>query len=308
MNKKSDMNQFEKIEELLLKADLDSDKYEDLILNRMKYKIETGTIKSNTEREEKTMKKKFSKPSRVLIITLTTLMLGVSAAYATDTLSTILAFFKIGNTEITQYGETQTTTSTNPEEEQTLEWMQEGYKGKLFDKSGKEVLYGTVQDYYTSDGKKITGMGVKDLPDGSHDFIITTEENDENYEKPLTLEEVKKVADSDIKIPNYLPKGYTFKEGYTSFNGAGVNLAYENASQDTITILASSTKEATNGVASTEEVTETSIDGKKVLISGDAAFWENKGVDYQLYWNLANSNDVLTIDMKELTKIVESMK
>ncbi len=308
MNKKTDMNEFQKIEELLLNLDLGSDKHEEMLFNQMKYKIQTGTIKSNTEREEKTMKKKFSKPSRVLIITLTTLMLGVSAAYATDTLSTILAFFKIENTEITQYGETQTTTSTNPEEEQTLEWMQEGYKGKLFDKSGKEVLYGTVQDYYTSDGKKITGMGVKDLADGSHDFIITTEENDENYEKPLTLEEVKKVADSDIKIPNYVPKGYTFKEGYTSFNGAGVNISYENASQDRITILASSTKEATNGVASTEEVTEISIDGKKVLISGDVAFWENKGVDYQLYWNLANSNDVLTIDMKELTKIVESMK
>lgn len=308
MNKKTDMNQFKEIEELLLNADLDSDKYEDLILNRMKYKIETGTIKSNIEREGKNMKKKYSKSYRVLIITLTTLMLGVSVAYATDTLSSILAFFNIGNIEITQYEENETNAKTNSEGEQTLEWMQEGYKGKLFDKDGKEVLYGTVQDYYTADGEKITGMGVKDLPDGTHDFVTYTEANDENYEKPLTLEDVKKVADSDIKLPNYLPKGFVFKEGYASFNGAGINLVYENSSQDTIVILGSTTKEATNGVASTEEVTETFIDGKKVLVSGNGAFWEIKGSSYQLYWNLENNSEILTMNMKELSKIIESMK
>lgn len=309
MNKKSDKSEFKQIEDLLINADVGSSKCEDLILSRLKYKIETGTIKLNDiEKEERYMKNKFS---RVATLTLVTLILGVSVTYASEGLSSIIAFFQVGNTEITQYGQDDNTKLVNNEnDEMTIEFMQEGFKGKLFDKDGNEAVYGKNKDYYTADGKMITEMFVKDLPNGDHEFITSTEENDSSDEKKLSLDEVKKVANSDIKLPNYLPQGYVFKDATTSFEGAGVNAVYGNTSGDTIVILAATTKEAANGVVTTEEVTETFIDGKKVTLSGNGAFWELKGTTYQLYWNLEDSNvdEIHYMDMKEVSKIIESMK
>lgn len=304
MSNRLDTNEFEKVEELLIKADVNSKDYEEQIFNRIKYKIETGNIKSNTyEKDELYMKKKTFRPSKVVGLTLATIILGMSVAYATGTLSSILARFQVGNIEITQYGETKEENQNASTEELTLKDMQEGFKGKLFDKNGKEVLYAEVDDYYTADGKEITGMGVRDLENGGHEFYISTEKDESNTR--ITLEEAKKVADSKITFPNYLPEGYKFKEAYSSFKGAGIHLNYENSNKDKITILASTTKEATSGVASTEEIKEISVDGKKLTVSGNAVFWEKYGTSYQLYWNFEKES---TIDMNEVSKIIDSMK
>lgn len=307
MNKKSDIDKLKKLEELLLNSDLNCNKSKNIILNRLLFKIETGTIKSNDiEKDDKYMSKKISKQSKIIATTLATLILGVSAAYASGTLSSIIEHFQIGNTEIIQYAATDPAVSEESNvEELPLDFMEQGYKGKLFDKNGKEALYGSLQEYYTADGILITGMGVKDLPNGEHEFMVLTAENDPSYEKPLTLEEVKNIADKKINFPSYLPDGYNFKEGYTSFKGAGTNVNYSNKSGDSITILAATTKEAACGVASTDTVTETTIDGKKVMISTNCAFWESNNTSYQFYWNFTNEN---SMDMTEVSKIIESIK
>ncbi|GCD12540.1 DUF4367 domain-containing protein [Clostridium tagluense] len=312
MNKKSDMNELKQLEDLLINVDVNSSEHEATILNRLKYKIETGTIKSNyIEKDGLYMKKKFFRPATIAGLALATFISGASAAYASGTLDSIIAHFQVGHTQITQYASNNEAKDVNTESDaKSLKFMQEGYKGKLFDKNGKEAIYGESKTYYTADGKIITEMGVKDLPNGEHEFVISTEENTSSNEKSLTLEEVKKVANSNSKLPNYLPQGYAFKNATTSFKGAGVNVVYGNSLGDTITLLASSTKEATCGVASTGKVSETSIDGKKVTLSTNCAFWESKGVTYQLYWNFKNSSEDKTpsMDMKEVSKIIESMK
>lgn len=312
MNRKSDRDELKQIEELLMNTEVESSKYKELIFNRLKYKIETGTIKSNDiEKDDTYMKKKFLKPSRVATLTLALLICGASATYGSEILSSIIARFQVGHTEITQYSQYDEDQSVNTEtEEITLEFMQEGFKGKLFDKDGKDALYGEHQEYYTADGKLITSMFINDSPNGKQEFLVFTEENDPTAEKTLTLEEVKQVANSHIKLPTYLPQGYSFKEATTSFEGNGVNAVYENKSRETIVILASTTKEATNGVAVTDEVTETTIDGKKVTLSTNCAFWESKDVTYQLYWNFKESTDgkIPTMDREEVSKIIESMK
>ncbi|WP_252236763.1 DUF4367 domain-containing protein [Clostridium sp. CH2] len=309
MNRKADENELKQIENLLMNTEVDSSKCEEIIFNRLKYKIETGTIKSDDkEKDDIYMKNKKIKTSRVAVLTLAILMCSVSVTYGSEILSSIKARFQVGNTEITQYEANDEANSTDSSaDEMSLEFMQEGFKGKLFDKNGNEALYGEHQEYYNAEGKLITGMGVKDLPNGKHEFIASTDTADE---KMLTLKEIKKIANKDIKLPNYLPQGYSFKEGITSFEGAGVNAVYEKKSEGTIVILASTTKEATNGVATTDSVSETSIDGKKVTLSTNCAFWESNDVSYQLYWNFENSNDGKTpsMDMKEVSKIIESMK
>lgn len=312
MNRKSDKNEFKQIEDLLINTDVESSKYEELIFNRLKYKIETQTIKSNDmEKDDRDMKKKFFKPSKVVTLTLATLLCGVTVTYGSEILSSIIARFQVGNTEITQYETNREEQSVNPPTDViTLKEMQAGFKGKLFDQDGNEALYGEHQDYYTAEGKWIESMMVKDLPNGGHEFVVSTGDGATSDEKALTLEEVKEVAHKDIELPTYLPQGYSFKEATTSFEGAGVNAVYGNQSGDTIVLLASATKEATTGVATIDEVTETTVAGQKVTLSTNCAFWESKAISYQMYWNFQDQGaaEIPSMDMTEVSKIIESIK
>lgn len=312
MNRKSDRNEFKQIEDLLINADVESSKCEERIYNRLKYKIETGTITSNErEKEDRSMKKKFLRPSRVATLTIATLICGASITYGGEILSSIMARFQVGHTEITQYGEYDETQVNDTQNEGiSLPTIQEGFKGKLFDKNGEEAVYGEHQEYYTAEGKIITSMMIKDLPNGGYEFVISTEEGESSDKKVFTLEEVKEAADKNIELPSYLPQGYSFKEAIVSFEGAGVNAVYGDQSGDTIVILASTTKEATTGVATIDEVTQTTIGGKAVTLSTNCAFWEAEGVSYQFYWNFQDSIDgnIPSMDMEEVSKMIESMK
>lgn len=52
MNRKSDNNELNQIENLLINTEVDSSKCEEIIFNRLKYKIETGTIKSDDKEKD----------------------------------------------------------------------------------------------------------------------------------------------------------------------------------------------------------------------------------------------------------------
>lgn len=308
MNRKSDRNEFKHIEDLLHNTDVESSKYEELIFNRLKYKLEAGTIKLNAiEKGDRDMKKKNFKALKVAKLTVATLVFGATVTYGSEILSSVIARFQVGNTEITQY---ESNTKEQSMDGLTLEQMQEGFRGKLFDQEGNEVLYGECEDYYTQDGKWIESMMVKDLPNGGHEFIIYASEGISGADKILSLEEVKEVAYKGINLPTYLPQGYSFKEATASFEGAGINVVYSNEVGDSIVLLASATKEATTGVATTDEVTETTIAGEKVTLSTNSAFWESKGISYQMYWNFQDQEaaEMPSMDMTEVSKIIASIK
>ncbi|MGL4738986.1 MAG: DUF4367 domain-containing protein, partial [Cellulosilyticaceae bacterium] len=246
-------------------------------------------------------------PAKVATLTIATLIFGASITYGDEILSSILARFQVGHTEITQQGQTDEQADQTEPESLSLECMQEGFRGKLFDQEGNDAVYGEHQEYYTAEGALITSMMVKDLPNGEYAFIVEAEEM---QDKVLTLEEVKQVAHSGIKLPSYLPQGYDFKEATTSYEGAGVHVVYENKAGESIVLLASATKEATSGVVTMDEVTETTIGGKAVTLSTNCAFWESDAISYQFYWNLAegSADQIPAMDMKEVSKIIESMK
>lgn len=308
MSKKVDTNKFKEIEELLKKLDVDSDKYKKNIFNDLKYKIENKQIYNNMEKDDIYMKNKFFKPSRIAIAMSTTLVLGTTFIYGDEILSSIIKVLKVGNTEIVQYDNfnEQNSNYSNDglyleNDALSLEDMQEGFKGKLFDKNGNEILYGEHNEYYSVDGKLITEMMVKDLPNGKHEFVVGTESIDN---KINSLSEVKKIANTNIKFANYIPKEYKFKEAISSSEGNNINLTYENESGETIVIIASSEKEVSLYIATTEDFKEIYIDDIKVLISKQSAVWEIDNVDYQLYWNLDDVNEQMNID--EVSKIIKS--
>ena len=189
----------------------------------------------------------------------------------------------------------------------SLKAMQQGFKGKLFDKDGNEVLYGEHQEYYDVNGNLITSFGVKDLENGGHEFAISTELTKLNEEKIFDLENVKKVANSNIKFFNYLPEGFEFKDGSSESNGNDVFLTYENKLGETISIFSFLDSKTTQSIATIEEIREEHIDGKNVIITGNSAFLESEGVTYQLYLN-SNKDENNSINVEELSKMIKSME
>lgn len=124
-----------------------------------------------------------------------------------------------------------------------------------------------------------------------------------------TLDEIKNSVSENIKFPTYLPEGYEFKEGLVKFNGDSVELTYGNNLGESITMNISTSKESTNGVIVDENtnIEEKYIDGKKVVLAGNAAVWESEGVTYQLYLN-SNKDENNSINVEELSKMIKSMK
>ncbi len=300
-------NEFKEIEDLLDKADVGSDRYKQTIFNKLKFKMETGTLKTNNNLENDFVnKRKFFKPAKVATLALGVVLVGTGAAYGSQVISSIIERFIVGDTEIVQYDMDKLEDfSFN---EMSLEAIQEGFKGKLFDKDGNEVLYGEHQEYYNKDGELITTFGTKSSTDGNDEIeFFAYTDNDSDIDRVFTLNEIKNSASENIKFPTYLPEGYDFKEGLSKFNGNSIELTYGNDSGESITINISTSREATNGVVTIEEVIEKNINGKNVVLTGNAAFWESEGVTYQLYLN-SDKDENNSIDIEELSKMIKSMK
>lgn len=299
-------NEFKEIEDLLAKADVGSDRYKKTIFNKLKYRMETGTLRTNNNLENNYVnKKKIFKPAKVVALALATVFIATGAAYGNQMISKIIQSFSVGNTEIVQYDMDESRNHSS--NEISLKAMQEGFQGKLFDKDGNEVLYGEHQEYYDVNGNFITSFGVKDLENGGHEFAISTELTELNEEKIFDLENVKKVANSNIKFFDYLPEGFEFKDGSSKSNGNNIRLKYGNKSGETIDVFSSVNGEINQAIATTEEVREEHIDGKNVIITRNSAVWESEGVTYQLYLN-SNKDENKSIDVNELSKMIKSMK
>lgn len=155
-------NEFKEIEDLLSKADVGSDRYKQTIFNKLKYRMETGTLKTNNNLENNCVnKKKIFKPAKVAALALATVLVGTGAAYGSQMISEIIQRFSVGNTEIVQYDMDESRNHLS--NEISFKAMQEGFQGKLFDKEGNEVLYGEHQEYYNENGELITTFGKKVL-------------------------------------------------------------------------------------------------------------------------------------------------
>ncbi|MDF2962103.1 MAG: hypothetical protein K0S39_3838 [Paenibacillus sp.] len=105
MNKKQDLEEFSHLTSLLINAELDNTANKDQIFNRLKTKIEKGTIQPNyTEKDDLYMKKNNWKSVAVIASVLVCLCGAFSTtSYAQEMLQSILGRFQIGNMEITQY-------------------------------------------------------------------------------------------------------------------------------------------------------------------------------------------------------------
>lgn len=302
MNNNLDKNEFKSIENFLIQNDFNSASSKEFIYNKLKFKIENKKLNYDSLKNEN----KFLKSSKIATITFSILIIGFTAAYATGAISSIISYFEIGNTNITQYSFEKKSEITKNNSEISMEDMQKGFKGKLFDKNGKEVLYGSSQDYYTSDGIIITEMGVKDLENGKHEFFIGTTQDNSFDKKYLTLKEIKELSDSKIKFFDFLPYEYKFSKAYSNKNGNDISITYEDASGNSITLLASTLKIGSSFIATTEKIKEQYIDSKKIIFSANCAVWEENNATYQFFWNFID--DDKKMDESKVIEIIKSMK
>lgn len=109
MSKKINLDEFREISSLLENADVDDSLSRERIYNRVRYKMETGSIYTDfTEGDKihmnKNIRRNLRKSVAVAVLALVCLVGGLSAtAYGKEIVHNIIASFRAGNIEITQY-------------------------------------------------------------------------------------------------------------------------------------------------------------------------------------------------------------
>ncbi|WP_232696607.1 hypothetical protein [Brevibacillus daliensis] len=105
MKNKQDIDEFRDVTNLLTNVELDDTASKDKIFNRLKFKMETGTIQPKYTKTEGIYMKKNKWKS----ITVSAVIVGLlfstfsTTSFAQGMLQSILARFQVGNMEITQY-------------------------------------------------------------------------------------------------------------------------------------------------------------------------------------------------------------
>ncbi|MGG1660559.1 hypothetical protein [Brevibacillus sp. NRS-1366] len=120
MKDKQDVNEFRDLTNLLANVDLDDKASKEKIYNRLKFKIEAGTIQPNyTKKDEIDMKKNKWKSITVGAVAIVCLTGAFSTtSFAQGMLESILARFQVGNLQIVQYDKEPSVPAKNAASEQ----------------------------------------------------------------------------------------------------------------------------------------------------------------------------------------------
>jgi hypothetical protein len=198
MSKEPDMKSLEQLEHLLKSVEVDSDAHEEIIYNRIKYKIETGKLgKELVAIPEKRRDSSFSLSKGMGICAV-----FVFALFFTYTNGYLDFIFKDKAYEITGYRAMQNEKIEYGELEQGEELFTLGIASSESDIQSDRASY------------KIAGT-------------IWFEDD-----------EIKTLVKEPIKVPQYVPGGYAFIEGLLIEESSQVHFSYTNAEGDSIVIFA----------------------------------------------------------------------
>lgn len=194
--------------------------------------------------------------------------------------------------------------------------LPEGLKGKLFDKNGvalecfKEEDYGNIYDAEGNiiDNKKLAEMYEEVL--GGQVKVSDDYDPEESEKSYSTIKEAQEEAVFDIKVPEYVPEGYTLSRAYTykgddgSVSGQYITLEYINDEGKEMLVFERILNDETAVESGTDgTIEETEINGRKAVIQdGDFIGWEtedNVSVDIATRGNITR---------EEMLKMAESVK
>ncbi|MBU3215981.1 DUF4367 domain-containing protein [Clostridium estertheticum] len=281
---------------------------EDFSQNSNKKGVLNKTLKSISENKGENTMKKSNKFKKTAIAVAAICIVSVSVmqtSFAQEIADKVIKTISLGHISVMQM---------EPSKIKEMRLTDE-YKGKVFDKQGKQVQVVTQDNYnelYTAKGEKIANMqGGK----------ITTVAEQEKMDKE-SKDAVVEVKDSsklnyytcfDVKLPTFLPEGYKFdrakfykeKNETKVENSKYIELYFTNEKTGkSISMQQRFPDETTKGELSTDGTIEkTKINGVNAVISDDRNIdWETKNAIYFLSAGKGG------ITKNELIKIAESIK
>lgn len=278
---------------------------EDFSQGSHREEVRINILKNIREKEVDTMKKTrpFKKPAMAVASIILATTLFAQTALAKEITHKIIETFSVGNGRIT-------ITQDEPREKQESQALPEALKGKLFDEKGKEIKAFTedVKKLYTKDGQEITYIG------DNNSIITQAQYEAERTETCLILKEINernKYTCFDVKVPKYLPEGYTFEriELYKDEEGKVeqskyIDIYYTNETTGEFIFMQQRFADEETGYATGTDgtVEKVKVNGVEALIMDDRSIdWEANGVLYHLSSRGAFGKE-------ELMKIAESIK
>lgn len=195
--------------------------------------------------------------------------------------------------------------------------LPEELKGKIFDKNGialEMVTAEDMKDVYDVNGEKIDEMRFAQMYEDALgvEVKISTENEynaDEAEKNYASIEEAQSNSVFDIKLPEYLPKGYELSRVYTYTDNEGnaggkyITLEYKNEKGKEITIFERILDDETRFTTSTDgTLEELTINGRKAVLM------DKNDIEWETDDNVSVSIIAHNISKSEIIKMAESTK
>lgn len=266
------------------------------------------TLKSISENKGENIMKKQNKFKKTAIVVAAICIVSVSilqTSFAQDIAEKVIKTISLGHISVIQ---------TEPSKIKEMRLTDE-YKGKIFDKQGKQIQVVTQDNYnelFTAEGEKIAHM-----QNGKIITVAEQEKMDKKMEKGVVeVKDSSKLNDYtcfNVKLPTFLPDGYKFdraefykeKNETKVKNSKYIELYFTNEKTGkSIYMQQRFPDETTKGELSTDGTIEKAkINGVNAVISNNRSIdWETKTAIYFLAGKDAG------IAKSELIKIAESIK
>ena len=269
-------------------------------LNDVKMDFSVYTEERLSEKEIRKMKKQVETKSagkirkRVVVAAVAAAVALTGTAFASGLAGNIIKTLSTGHNKFMQI---------DPNENFTLS---DELQGKFFDENGTPLgamSYADVENLYDADGNKIDadryaeiiaesyGGEVKTSEDGKVkiyevdggevELTVAGGDNHEHEHDFASIDEAKKAANFDIKVPQKLPEGYKLDRVYAytdekgNYSGDYMTLKYTNGDNDIMIferIINDDTafESGTNG-----ELEEIKLNGRTAVVEGDNSInWE----------------------------------
>ncbi|MBU3155500.1 DUF4367 domain-containing protein [Clostridium estertheticum] len=281
---------------------------EDFSKNSNKKGVMNKTLKSISENKGENIMKKSNKFKKAAIAVAAICIVSVSimqTSFAQDIAEKVIKTISLGHISVIQ---------TEPSKIKEMR-LTDKYKGKVFDKQGKQVQVVTQDNHnelFTAKGEKIAHMQA-----GKIITVAEQEKMDKEREKGVVeVKDSSKLNDYtcfNVKLPTFLPEGYKFdraefykeKNEKKVENSKYIGLYFTNEKTGkSIYMQQRFPDETTKSIASTDGTIEkTKINGVNAVISDDRNIdWETKDA---IYFLSAGKGGIIK---SELIKVAESIK
>ncbi len=194
--------------------------------------------------------------------------------------------------------------------------LPDGLKGKVFDKNGNplnKIRESDLNNMYDSNGNIIDNVELAKMYEeflGGKAEISETYNADEAEKSYYTIDEIQNSIDFDIKLPEYIPEGYSFLRAYQfkdedgSVSGLYANIEYKNDEDNKIFIHERLINDETAFESSTDgTIEEIEINGRKAVIQDD------DNIDWETEDNVSVGISTKgNITKEEMIKMAESVK